>query len=601
LKIKKKTYRGEAMKRQKERRHVPREILQSPDFGIIYLKSKQGCHTLPKTGTDTLLVNILNKSKSGVLIQSPLRFRALSSLDLLIRDSERKVWIPVKGKVKWIKGYHPKRGYYPLGVEFDKQSLNMDIPRKAFQDRQKRMITPSDIDFFLNTKLFNAIPRESICPLLNSLKFKFCKAGERFVSQGDKGDKLYIIRSGSCIVNLEKNNKLYPVARLKEGDVVGEMAVLTGERRSTHVDAETDMELWSLSRAEFDVLSQKYPDLRIFLTEIVTHRFSSSKLIASRTIGKYIISDIIGRGGWSIVYKGIHGKLNLSVAIKMLKHNMAMDPDFMEKFQNEAKTIARLNHPGIVKVYDIEELFRTVFIVMEYLEGVSLEYILERMPKMTPQGILDIILQVCSALAYAHQHGIIHQDIKPANIYLQPDGSVKIVDFGLACPPGNIDFGLPGTVYYMAPEQIQADPVDERTDVYSLGITAYEMITGKKPFMEDDIGKLMELHINEEIPDPRLSVPDLPVELHRFLMKSTRKKPAERYQNISEAVSELKPLAEKLGLKPHTQKTEKGKIMGLFLFYQDRHQLALNQLIDTFNNNVSKIGAVLRVTHVEGI
>ncbi|MEW6571341.1 MAG: protein kinase [Nitrospirota bacterium] len=584
------------MKRQRERRRVSRDILQPPDLGIIYLVGKKrNQSTSYRPGI--LLANTLDISKSGVLVQSPVRLKVLSSIAMRIRNPAKRIWIPVKGRVKWVKSSHAQPGYYNMGVRFDKKSCSSEVFMRA-SDRTREELAPSDVDFLLNTKFFGAIPRESVCPLLNKLAFKYCKAGERFISQGEEGDRFYIIRRGSCMVNLEKNGKIYPIARLKEADIVGEMAVLTGERRSTHVDAETDMEMWSLSRTEFDALSKEYPDMRIFLTEIVTHRFSISKLTASRVIGKYVISDVIGQGGWSIVYRGFHSRLNLSVAVKMLKHSMAMDADFMEKFQNEAKTIARLNHPNIVKVYDIEDLFRTVFIIMEYLEGVSLEYVLERMPKLSLSNIVDIILQVCSGLAYAHQHGIIHQDIKPANIYLQHDGRIKIVDFGLSCPPGNVDFSLPGTVHYMAPEQIQGSPVDERSDIYSLGITAYEMITGKRPFPEDDISKLMDMHVNEEIPDPHLSVPDLPDELCRFLKKSTRKNPAERYNDISEIVKEIEPLAEKLGLV-QADKAEKDKIMGLFLFYQDRHQLALNRLIDAFNNVVSEIGAELRVTQVE--
>ncbi len=380
--------------------------------------------------------------------------------------------------------------------------------------KQKKLISSSDLEFLLKTNLFTSIPRESITPLLNSLKFKHVKAGERFITQGDEGDSLYIIQSGSCIVNIEKNNILNAVARLKAGDIVGEMAVLTGESRSTHVDPETDMDLWRLTRGQFDVLSLEFPDLRNFLTEIVVKRFSSLKITANRTIGRYIINEILDQGGWSIVYKGMHSILNFPVAIKMLKHNMAMDSEFLEKFRHEAKTIARLNHPNIVKVYDIEELYRTVFIIMEFLEGFSLKYRLINMPKLSLPGMLDIILQVCSGLEYAHKQGIIHQDIKPGNIFLQPDGQAKIVDFGLACPRGNIDFDMPGTPFYMSPEQIQGEPVDERTDIYSLGIMVHELLTGKRPFPEDNLGKLLDLHVKEDTPDPRILIPDLPEELH---------------------------------------------------------------------------------------
>jgi len=585
------------MEKQKDQRRWPRETIEPPKSGIIYPKSRKSFLNL-NYNPDTLHVNVLNMSKKGLLLQSPLKFKVSSSLDMRIWHPHKKVWMAIKGRIKWVNDSPSKHGYYLFGVEFHRKTVHEDtsIPESELQLRR---MSPSDLEFLLNTNLFNAIPPESICPLLNSLTFKHINKAERFITQGDEGDCLYIIRSGSCIVNLEKDNTLHPIARLKAGDVVGEMAVLTGERRSTHVDAETDMELWSLSRAQFDALSHEYPDLRDFLTDIVTHRFSVSKLTAFRNIGKYIIKEIIGQGGWSIVYKGVHGKLNFPVAIKMMRHNMAMNPEFLDKFQNEAKIIARLNHPNIIKVYDIEDLYRTVFIIMEYLEGLSLEYLLENMPKLPLPKILDIIMQICSGLAYAHKEGIIHQDIKPANIYIRSDERVKIVDFGLACPPGSMDFNLSGTVFYMSPEQIQGEPVDERTDIYSLGITAYEMLIGKRPFPEDDIAKLLDFHITKDVPDPRIFYPDLPDELHYFITKSICKNPSARLKNISEVIKVLQPLAEKLGLTPQQQKKE--KMLGMFLFYNEEQQLILNSLIDKFNSNIADIGAELRIAPIEDV
>lgn len=318
-------------------------------------------------------------------------------------------------------------------------------------------------------------------------------------------------------------------------------------------------------------------------------------MTADRTVGKYVINEIIGKGGWSIVYKGIHAGLNMPVAIKMLNHDMAMRPEFTERFKNEAKIIAKLNHENIVKVYDIEEVYRTIFIIMEYLDGVSLKFILEKMPRLPLPRVLDILLQVCAGLSYAHQHSIIHQDIKPDNIFIQPDDRAKIVDFGLACIPGAIeDLGWPGSVFYTSPEQIEGDPVSERTDIYSLGIAAYEMITGQRPFPEDNVAKVMNFHLNEDTPDPRTLIPDLPEELSNFLIRATRRDPAARYQSISQILHALKPLAEKMGLESRSQLREQRKMMSLFLFYQDQHQLALNRLVEDFSNELKKIGAVVR-------
>jgi serine/threonine protein kinase len=285
----------------------------------------------------------------------------------------------------------------------------------------------------------------------------------------------------------------------------------------------------------------------------------------------------------------------------MLKHDMAMNPEFSEKFQNEAKIIARLNHENIVRVYDIEELYRTIFIVMEYLEGASLEYILDKTPKMPLTWVLDILLQVCAGLSYAHDQGIVHQDIKPANIFVQADGKVKILDFGLACCPGTIDFCLPGTVLYMSPEQIEAEMVDVRTDIYSLGIMAYELVTGQRPYPEDDLYALMDLHVQEDVPDPRMLVPDLPDELHYVISRATRRDRSKRFKSVWEILRDLQPFADKLGLKRQPHLVQQKKLMSVLLSYQDEHQVIINHLMEDLSDELKKIGAVLQAADFKNV
>jgi tRNA A-37 threonylcarbamoyl transferase component Bud32 len=448
--------------------------------------------------------------------------------------------------------------------------------------------------FPMQIPLLGAIPEEAKSLLWTYMISKRVGKGERLISQGDDGDSLYVIQEGSCVVSVEKDGILHAINRLGAGDVMGEMALLTGERRTAHVDAETDMTLWCLARSHFDALCKDCPDLRDFLTELATHRFSTESYTANRAVGKYVLHEILGRGGWSIVYKGVHADLNMPVAIKMLKHTLAMHDDFQEKFRNEAKTIAKLNHENIVKVYDIEKLFRTIFIIMEYLEGIPLNTVLKNVQRLSLFMVLDIVIQVCNGLAYAHEQGIVHQDIKPANIFMQSDGRAKIVDFGLSCSPGTIDFGLPGTVFYMAPEQIEGESVDERTDIYSLGITAYEMIAGTRPYPEDDIGKLMQMHVHEDVPDLRALVPDLPTEICRFVKRAVERDASRRYPNVREILRDLRPLAERIGVRKQPEPSEQRKMMSLFLFYDEGKQLALNRVLEELVGRLREIGIVLK-------
>jgi serine/threonine protein kinase len=586
--------KGAKMVTNEERRIWPREKLATPEVAILYPQS--GRDWLDPSGakeSGTLFAYVLNRSEGGFLLETSFSLEKGDLLDIRVKFPDARGWLAYHGTIAWMDRKHNVDHSYLVGVEVGQPSIGERLPADKTAEAAKRMC-PAEVEFLMQTPLFNAIPQEAKCPFLDKVKPLHLRAGERFISQGDEGDNFYIIQEGSCTVSVEKEGTSHPIARLKTGDIVGEMALLTGERRTAHVAAETNLSLWSLSRTDFDGLCMNHPDLRDFLTELITHRFATERLTADRTLGKYVINEVVGRGGWSIVYRGTHTSLNMPVAIKMLKHTMAMNPDFSESFKNEAKTIANLNHENIVKVYDIEETYRTIFIIMEYLEGISLESALKRMPKLPVSRILDIILQICAGLSYAHEQGIIHQDIKPANIFIQPDDRAKIVDFGLACSPGTIDFCLPGTAYYMSPEQIQGESVDERTDIYSLGIMAYEMATGERPYPEDDLAKLMDLHMHVDIPDPRLLVPDLPKALHHFIKRATQRDPAARFRSIWEILRDLQPFADQVGVRREPEIGEQRKMMSLFLFYQDEHQLILNKLVEDFSSELKKIGAVLR-------
>ena len=338
-------------------------------------------------------------------------------------------------------------------------------------------------------------------------------------------------------------------------------------------------------------MAEAHPDLRMFLTELVTRRLETSCQTADRTIGKYLIKMKLGIGGWAIVYQAVHKALNMPVAIKMLKHQKSMEPSFREKFISEAMIIARLHHRNIVHVHDIEEAYQTIFIVMEYLEGEALNELIEQNGALPFDRTVRILAQVCAGLAYAHDNGVVHQDIKPDNILIQADDRTKILDFGLACSPGCTDLNMLGTIQYAAPEQINGGVIDPRTDIYCLGLTAYEMVTGRLPYPEDDLAELLTMHLEQDIPDPLEAVPDLPEELRRFILKACRRKQEERYQDINAALAELAPLCQRLATGSETQ--EQG-MTSLFLFYADEHRGTLNRLLEEFSLKAEQAGMTIK-------
>ena len=446
------------------------------------------------------------------------------------------------------------------------------------------------------TKFLQFITREDRSPFFDKMTYQHIKAGERFVVQGAVEDRAYIIQRGSCLVIVEKDGELHPVDHYGAGDIVGGLGILTGEPRRAHVEAETDMDLWIMTRKQFDEIAEKDPALLEFITELVADRLDSRRPTAYRTIGKYVATDIIGRGAFSIVYKGRHKGLNMPVVIKMMRHDMALYSDFMDSFHTEAKTIASLTHDHIVKVYDFDERYRTLFIIMEYLRGDSLRDMIRHLRAIPPKLAVKFLVQICSGLAYAHQHGIIHRDINPSNIIVQPDDNIKILDFGLACPTGTEDFSNAGTAQYMAPEQIDGLPVDPRTDIYALGITAYEMVTGRCPFPEENPRKLLELHLTRDVPDPGHIIPNLPEELRRFIYIAARCDPDQRYQDMGQAIDALRPISRDVTISGSRSSFEKRKRSALFLTYTSENQLALNRLVEEFQVKAQELGVDIQTT-----
>jgi CRP-like cAMP-binding protein len=391
----------------------------------------------------------------------------------------------------------------------------------------------------LRTKFLRFVPLGCGGSFLRDMTIRHINKGERFINQGDRGEASYIIQSGSALLLVEKEGEFHPVDHRGEGDILGMSALFTGEPRQAHAEAESNMVVWVISRAKLDEISANDPDLIRFLTEIVADRFDSKRPVAERTIGKYIATGIIGRGGYSIVYKGAHQNSGFPVAIKMMRHDLTMKPEFLSNFRNEAKIISNLNHRGIIRVYDVEERFKTLFIIMEHLEGESLNDMRKRLNTLPPGLATNIITQVGRALLYAHEQGIVHRDINPDNMFVQNNGRIKLLDFGLACPIGTDDYQFGGAMSYLAPELLDGEPADQRSDIYSLGITAYELVTGKRPYPEESAANLIKMKRSMDIPDLSEEVPGLTKNLRRFISKSCIRDPHKRYQDMGQALGDL--------------------------------------------------------------
>ena len=262
----------------------------------------------------------------------------------------------------------------------------------------------------------------------------------------------------------------------------------------------------------------------------------------SYLINRYEIIMKIGSGGMADVYKAKDHVLNRLVAIKVLKQEYSTDATFVKKFRVEAQSAAGLSHPNIVNVYDVGEDDGVYFIVMELVQGITLKNYIDMKGKLDIREALNISVQIASGLSAAHENRIIHRDIKPQNIIMSRDGKVKVTDFGIAkvADSTTVTTTAAGTVHYISPEQARGGYSDERSDIYSLGITMYEMVTGRVPFEGETNVAVALMHIQSEITPPRQLEPSIPVSFEKIILKCTQKKPERRYASARELIADLR-------------------------------------------------------------
>lgn len=297
--------------------------------------------------------------------------------------------------------------------------------------------------------------------------------------------------------------------------------------------------------------------------------------------GRYKIVKSLGEGGMADVYLAIDTIINREVAIKILRGELGNDPVTLLRFQREANAASKLNHPNVVQVYDVGTSEDRHFIVMEYIRGKTLKQLIQLRGALHKEEAISIMKQLLSAVAEAHRHNIIHRDIKPQNVLVKDDGTVKITDFGIALAHNAVQLtqsdSVLGSAHYLAPETTRGEAATNQCDIYSLGIVFYELLSGSVPFTGDNPVQIAMKHLSEEIPSIREFNPSLPQSIENIIIKATAKNKAYRYQNVEEMLHDVETCLDEDHL--HDEK---------IVFQPPKDKATTTVVIDRFDKNVIK-------------
>jgi CRP-like cAMP-binding protein len=395
----------------------------------------------------------------------------------------------------------------------------------------------SSIDIFSDLDM---VTRKDIAAQFKIQRFS---PGDLLIESGKMADRFFIILSGS--VELRSSDLIaldQRQVKLASGSVLGEIALLTKTPYQSNAEALEKTIAVYLDVEAFTKLLQKHKSFATAMTNLISNRMALDGGL--NQVGRYTLTEKIGEGNMAKVFEGYDPMLERHVALKMLKYDLANDEDFLRRFDQEAKVIAKLNHPNIVNVYETVRQYSTSFIVMERLRGKDLNQILREQGPLSVEHTREVLYQVICALEYAHTldgEGIIHRDIKPANIFIDDTWGVKLTDFGVAKPPTDVITTLMGTPKYLAPEIIRGEPFDGGADIYAVGIMAFTMLTGKPPFSANSLNELLAMQVYESHPDIKSYRKDVDEDLTHFIDSALIKERSERISDWATIKDLLKP------------------------------------------------------------
>ena len=449
-----------------------------------------------------------------------------------------------------------------LGLETHFESAlpdpNQSLSMTTIESKKKRVV-PKPVDqppISGPRRLRQCFPFDTLRPELadelesHMTERKFAP-GEFLIRQGDPGDSLILIREGLAnILVTDEHGVQHEIDRSGPGAILGEMALLTEAPRSASIVARDAVTVSVLSAQTFHDYATRHPQISQVLTQLFAERLGGNRrdVLAGKTLDRYRIVRRLGRGGMAIVYEGVDEESGRRVALKMLSHRLVYDKPSLAWFQREADIIEGFEHLNIVKMSGRFQAFQSFFIVMEFCDGITLERLVRLNGPMNQDDFRKAFGQLAAALLYAHERDVIHRDLKPVNMMVNFDGMLKLMDFGLAMPlhtvpdATELDRQVVGTPRYMAPEQLMGRELTETADYFSLGCTAYKLLTGDSLFVESDVIKLREIHASWNVPDFAARRPDFSPEICDLLTGCLQRDPKHRVCDLAKYAAWSAPL-----------------------------------------------------------
>ena len=439
-----------------------------------------------------------------------------------------------------------------LGRLWDALKSGSDQSQGSTREEPLRERSPHEI---LGNSPFSILGADTLADLMTVMRLSESEPGDYLIRQGDPAEYLLLILSGYASARVrDAPPDRPPVGDFGPGDIVGEISLVTDEPRTADVVARTGVRFLRLSAADFHVMADRHPDLRVVLTEVVADRLGHARYdgLGGKDIHGYQIIQCVGRGGMGVVYEARKTATGQRVALKMMNHRLIYHLSALRRFRREAAILETLEHPSLARLYESFSAYKTEFLAMEFCEGQTLGQTIAVRGPLKEDLVRRMLGHLAAALRYVHGRGIVHRDLKPSNVVLTRGGGIKLLDFGIVTVEENSDLstelkttslpGWLGTPRYMAPEQFSNRVSDRRVDYYGVACVAFEALTGRPVIAASDVFDIVREHAHFVLPAREAIGGGVSEEMYEVLLRGLEHDPDKRSLDFDRLITWAAPL-----------------------------------------------------------